>query len=92
MEHSGRDETTGFTRIGGRSGGRDGRSNPAVDPTLFAVGLWEGVRNKMIHSGRNDSIAYGAIPRGGDETICYGTMARVGVNLNPAVGMRSWVI
>ena len=51
-----------------------------------------GVRNKMKHSGRNDSIAYGAIPRGGDETICYGTMARVEVNLNPAVGMRSWVI
>lgn len=46
----------------------------------------------MKHSGRNDSIAYGAIPRGGDETICYGTMARVEVNLNPAVGMRSWVI
>ena len=84
MEHSGRDETTGFTGIGGRSGGRDGRSNPAVDPTLFAVGLWEGVRNKMIHSGRNDSIAYRAIPAvsmrlfavevkytpgGGDETL-----------------------
>ena len=57
MEHNGPDVTIGFTTIGERSRGRDGRSNPAVDPRLFAVGLWEGLRNKMKHSGRNDSLA-----------------------------------
>ena len=85
-EHSGRDETIGFTTIGGRSGGRDGRSNPAVDPRPFAVGLWEGVWNKMKHSRGNDSIGYGAIPGSGDEPISYGTVSRVEVKFKPGCG------
>ena len=86
VEHSGHDETIGFTTTGGRSRGRDGRSNPAVEPRLFPVGLWEGVWNKMKHSGHNDSIGYGAIPGGGDEPICPGTMARVEVRFKPGGG------
>ena len=66
--------------------GRDGRSNPAVEPRLFPVGLWEGVWNKMKHSGHNDSIGYGAIPGGGDEPICYGTVSRVEVKFKPGGG------
>ena len=86
VEHSGHDETIGFTTTGGRSGGRNGRSNFAVEPRLFPVGLWEGVWNKMKHSGHNDSIGYGAIPGGGDEPICPGTMARVEVRFKPGGG------
>ena len=86
VEHSGHDETIGFTTTGGRSRGRDGRSNPAVEPRLFPVGLWEGVRNKMKHSRGNDSIGYGAIPGGGDEPICYGTVSRVEVKFKPGGG------
>ena len=86
VEHSGHDETIGFTTTGGRSRGRDGRSNFAVEPRLFPVGLWEGVRNKMKHSGHNDSIGYGAIPGGGDEPICYGTVSRVEVKFKPGGG------
>ena len=86
VEHSGRDETIGFTTIGGRSGGQDGRSNPAVDPRPFAVGLWEGVWNKMKHSRGNDSIGYGAIPGSGDEPISYGTVSRVEVKFKPGCG------
>ena len=86
VEHSGRDETIGFTATGGRSRGRDGRSNFAVEPRLFPVGLWEGVWNKMKHSRGNDSIGYGAIPGSGDEPISYGTVSRVEVRFKPGGG------
>ena len=86
VEHSGRDETIVFTTTGGRSGGRNGRSNFAVEPRLFPVGLWEGVWNKMKHSRGNDSIGYGAIPGSGDEPISYGTVSRVEVKFKPGGG------
>ena len=86
VEHSGRDETIVFTTTGGRSGGRNGRSNFAVEPRLFPVGLWEGVWNKMKHSRGNDSIGYGAIPGSGDEPISYGTVSRVEVKFKPGCG------
>ena len=40
----------------------------------------------MKHSGRNDNIGYGAVPGGGDEPICPGTMARVEVQFKPGCG------
>ena len=40
----------------------------------------------MKNSGHNDSIGYGAIPGGGDEPICPGTMARVEVRFKPGGG------
>ena len=40
----------------------------------------------MKHSGHNDSIGYGAIPGGGDEPICYGTVSRVEVKFKPGGG------
>lgn len=40
----------------------------------------------MKHSRGNDTIGYGAIPGGGDEPICYGTVSRVEVKFKPGGG------